>query len=796
MSFKKVYLACLFNQKNIVEITDVNDEEYKRIIKGLSVAAESVNGGRQCKPYIDADPVMPLDYTEADWNADIIKNKLMILLKFPDIGLTFDDIYHIKRKYQVDGGIKCSVHYIVDKIRMSATNMRTLFEGIDIEGYDKAVYSNNRFLTSIYTDKKIVDGKKKSFPMFMPDCDADITKYLVSYIEEDFVDLDLRFAKNESKPEKKVVSNILEQINKGYEDADLIKKLVGCLSTKRADDYNDWLNVGFCLYNISFECLPLWVEFSEKSNKYKEGECDKLWNAMSKKGMSLGTLKYWAKLDNPMEYKRIINESLDKYIEIVLGSDGSHYDIAVITSKIMEDKVVYDGKMKTWFFVDQKTNIWECDKEGNKMVQILSVDVCKAFMKASDKYAKKAFECEQQFKKSYEEKSKKCLDIAKQLKNASFHDSVKKCCKCTFKKDDFFVNFIDKKEGVFACNNFIIDLDEKKFRLIEPTDYIMTTCGFDYDFDVEQNIIEEIMDILKTILPVWAVLCYLLDTLSSRLYGKNLLQLFFIWTGIGANGKSVIGNLLDITFGKYFGKISADSITKPTKNANSTSEFARISQCRVVLTEEPDEGDKLQVSILKEHSGDSKIRTRGLFQESYEYTPQYAMIINCNEIPELSKVDGNNAITRRLRVIHFPTKFCDNPSKPHEKLGDPLLNQKMKDDIRYRQAFLKILVDIWFTKDLKKKIDTPSSVYESGKEYMDNCNYVKAFLEEKYEYVEDDKKRIKSSDFFKRFKSYNNDIKMTDKTFKILVEAQGFKFVKSSGIIYCCNIIEKEEEEV
>jgi phage/plasmid-associated DNA primase len=288
------------------------------------------------------------------------------------------------------------------------------------------------------------------------------------------------------------------------------------------------------------------------------------------------------------------------------------------------------------------------------------------------------------------------------------------------------------------------------------------------------------------------------------LYGKNLLQLFFIWTGIGSNGKSVIGNLLDVTFGKYFGKISAESITKPSKNANSTSEFSRVSQSRIVLTEEPDEGDKLQVSVLKEHSGDSKIRTRGLFQESYEYTPQYAMIINCNEIPELSKVDGNNAIKRRLRVIHFPTKFCDNPSKPNEKLGDPLLNEKLKNDIRYRQAFLKILVDIWFSKDLKRKIDTPLAVLENSRKYIDDCNYVKRFLEEFYEYSEYDEKtnpnaKIASSSLFNDFRVFciTNGIanKVDDKKFKPLVEAEGYFWKSMRTGRYFTNIVKKPEIE-
>lgn len=805
MVYKKVYLASLW--KKVVEVLSVVElKNYKEFIGRFDVPVESVDHGRQVKPYVDADPVKPLDYTDDDWNADIVKNKEVILAKFPGTGLTIDDIYIIKRKYQVDGGIKCSVHYTVDKIRMSSCNMLTLFKNIDIEGFDDSVYtktSKNKFLTCIYTTKKIVDNKEKSLPAFLPDGNAHISKHLVSYIEEDFEDWDLKFAKIELKPVKKAVSGVLEQINVNYENVDLIKGLMDCLSDERADDYSDWLNVGFCLYNINPNTLDLWIAFSKKSDKYKEGECEKLWNTMSKKGVSIGSLKYWAKLDNPEQYKKVINESLENIINDVIGSDGSHFDIACFTAKLMTDKVVYDGKMNMWFYVDEKTNIWECDKEGIIIIKILAVDVCRVFMETSDKYAKKAFDCDSTLKDMYEEKSKKCISIAKQLKNSSYQDSVKKCCKCTFMKKDFFEKFIDKKEGLFACNNLVIDLDEKIFRPIEPTDYIMTTTGYDWCHDVEQNITDEIMDNLKTILPDKAVLCYLLDILSSRLYGKNLLQLFFIWTGVGSNGKGVIGNLLDITFGKYFGKIGADTITKATKNANSTSEFSRVSQARIVLTEEPDEGDKLQVSVLKEHSGDSKIRTRGLFQESYEYTPQYALIINCNEIPELSKVDGNNAIKRRLRVIHFPTKFCENPSKPNEKLGDPLLNEKLKNDIRYRQAFLKILVDIWFKKDLKKKIDTPHAILDNSKKYIDDCNYVKRFLEEGYKFSKYDDKtnpdaKITSSFLYNDFRLFcvtNNIVnKVDDKKFKPLVEAEGYFCKRLRSGSYFFNIIRKPEE--
>ncbi len=145
MSFKKVYLASLFNQKEVKELPDVNEENYKNAISNLAVPAESVNGGRQVKPYLDCDPVMHLNYTDDDWEADILKNKQLILTCFVEAGITIADIHAIKRKYKSKDGYKHSVHYAVDKVRMSASNMLGMFEKLGIEGFDKGVYSKNRF---------------------------------------------------------------------------------------------------------------------------------------------------------------------------------------------------------------------------------------------------------------------------------------------------------------------------------------------------------------------------------------------------------------------------------------------------------------------------------------------------------------------------------------------------------------------------------------------------------------------------------------------------------------------------
>ena len=46
------------------------------------------------------------------------------------------------------------------------------------------------------------------------------------------------------------------------------------LSPKRFQEYNDWINIGFCLHNINLDLFEVWNDLSKKygGEKYKRGE--------------------------------------------------------------------------------------------------------------------------------------------------------------------------------------------------------------------------------------------------------------------------------------------------------------------------------------------------------------------------------------------------------------------------------------------------------------------------------------------------------------------------------------------
>lgn len=778
MTYNKVIVCNIKNKKNT---SIVNPADYKKTLKKYEYPCELVAGeGQQVKPYFDADPV---DDDSYDFDADILDKKLTIQTLFEDT-IDITDIYVVKRQYEKDGQIKYSSHYTVDKIRMSYYNIKLLLENNKCADFDTSVYDKNRGVYGPYTKTKFKNGKTITLPPFLPEGDADISKYLISYIEEDFVNWDEKFPKIVEKPEKpKVQSSVINEIMKvKCEDYDLIKSLVECLNKDRAEAYDKWLDVGFCLYNISDDLLELWDDFSQKSDKYKSGECDKLWSKMEVRSFSIGSLKYWAKQDNPKTYEDIIFNSLAKCVDECVGSDGAHYDIAVITSKIMKDRIIYDGKVKCWYIVNDKTNIWDIDVTGVRLANIFAGDVCKVFCKSSVSY----------MNNDKEEKSKKCVNIAKQLKNTAFKKNVTEMLKAVCLRDDFFEKYINKKEHLFAFDNGVYDLNLKLFRPIEPTDYISITAGYDYNAKIEDKYIKEVEAILKDIQPNTDKYNYMIDVLSSRLYGKNIHQQFYIFTGAGANGKSVLFNMMRHSFGKYCGKLNAETFTKESKGANQTSEVAGVSLCRSVVIEEPNENDKMIVNRLKEFSGDAFLKTRGLYQEPFEFMPQFGLIFLCNEIPKISKVEY--AIARRLKVLSFDTKFCENPLLSHEKAIDNSLNEKIANDVNYKMAFMNILINNWCNRDLKNKINTPKDVIEKSEEYMNGCNEVKLYLEEYYVKVDDERQKIGAKILYDHFKAMNRTSNVSHITFKALVEKEGFRNKKIHNSVFYINIAEKPRD--
>lgn len=116
--------------------------------------------------------------------------------------------------------------------------------------------------------------------------------------------------------------------NEKVEENDIIK-LLSLLSSDRVNNYDDWLKVALiCKYHdIDYYIFDKW---SQTGNTYDKNNNMKIWVNINDlyKGipLTIGSLHYMAKLDNPEEYKRYFN-GLKTYEETKKDFEKTHFKV-------------------------------------------------------------------------------------------------------------------------------------------------------------------------------------------------------------------------------------------------------------------------------------------------------------------------------------------------------------------------------------------------------------------------------------------------------------------------------------
>jgi hypothetical protein len=87
----------------------------------------------------------------------------------------------------------------------------------------------------------------------------------------------------------------------------LIGDILAEIDLKRIDDYEMWLQMGFICFNESVD-VGVWEKASERSTKYRHGDCDKKWKTFTKGHLGIAKLWLWLKEDNPDAYDRLKNQ--------------------------------------------------------------------------------------------------------------------------------------------------------------------------------------------------------------------------------------------------------------------------------------------------------------------------------------------------------------------------------------------------------------------------------------------------------------------------------------------------------
>ena len=192
-------------------------------------------------------------------------------------------------------------------------------------------------------------------------------------------------------------------------------------------------------------------------------------------------------------------------------------------------------------------------------------------------------------------------------------------------------------------------------------------------------------------------------------------QAFFFFYGTGGNGKGAFLRTLRNILGDYAQNASLELFVS-TKYESHPEELASLRGARLVLTSETEANRSWSEAKIKALTGGDAVRARFMRQNSFEYSPQFKIIVSGNHKPNLGTVDA--AMRRRLHVVPFTVEI-------------PLAEQDKKFEDRLRAEYPAILA--WmldgFVEWRRVGLAPPACVLGATEDYFDNQDGVAQWLE-------------------------------------------------------------------
>lgn len=317
-----------------------------------------------------------------------------------------------------------------------------------------------------------------------------------------------------------------------------------------------------------------------------------------------------------------------------------------------------------------------------------------------------------------------------------------------------FFDLLDTKPYIIGFDNGVYDLNEMKFRNGKAEDMISMSCNYDFKPEYSQYK-ENLLTFLKEILPIDDDREYFLTHLSSCLTGLNISELFTILTGKGRNGKSKLIELIAFTMGDYIGRPKCKLLTGTRPDENSPEPgLLSLKKKRIIMVSEPEVGDKLNSGFIKFITGNDAEALRKCHKNEMElFKANFITFLVCNDIPDMDNMD--NAFTKRLRCINFPTEFVANPTLPHQKKIDETLQSKL---MNWKNDFMLLLLE-YYNKFKKGNLTPPKNVLEWTNMYKEEVDMYFNFLNECTEESESNISNVQLYESFQYWfkKNYGNE---------------------------------------
>lgn len=223
---------------------------------------------------------------------------------------------------------------------------------------------------------------------------------------------------------------------------------------------------------------------------------------------------------------------------------------------------------------------------------------------------------------------------------------------------------------------------------------------------------------LVRILPSQAVRDYVQRFFGYALTALTKEQVFMLFHGEGANGKSTLVDIVSKILGDYATSVPIATLVGEDrrKGAEATPDLVRLPGARLVRSAEPKEGVSFDESLIKQLTSGEPILVRRLNEEFVEVYPTFKLVISMNRKPPIKGDD--DGIWRRVSLVPFDEQI---PISERDKS----LPEKLWAE---RSGILNWLIAGALDYFARGRLDPPDEVLAATQEYRDESDLLGAFI--------------------------------------------------------------------
>jgi putative DNA primase/helicase len=303
---------------------------------------------------------------------------------------------------------------------------------------------------------------------------------------------------------------------------------------------------------------------------------------------------------------------------------------------------------------------------------------------------------------------------------------------------------LDRDPWLLGVQNGTVDLRTGELRTEEAAeDYITKRCTVNYNPDAKaprwERFIVEVTGspapgAVGAFEPRPELARYLQKMLGYCCTGLTREHKIFIAIGEGSNGKTVIfEKAVKQILGDYAVKISADALMATRAGLDAerpTAMLATLAGARFVLASESKDGNKLDVGLVKGHTGDVQMTARRMRENPITFDITHKLLLSTNIKPALDHLD--TAIRGRLHMIPFDRRWNrpgDVERDPALPDGDKNLDETLKAEA---EGILRWLV-AGAVMYASEGLDPPEAVTGLTRDYVRSQDHVGRWIDEQCE---------------------------------------------------------------